>query len=145
MSHLLEAGVRLIRDLSIMKFNIQYGHRIQKDHCVTRQIDAGYGCDYGFETTVGDSTALRLRVYFNISRNYRFLPYRLETDTQFIEGAVGDEIFVMIWTLSPALIDNGLVAFTRFDTLGDPLKNIQFVEGEGLEFVSGDPMAFLRP
>lgn len=130
-------------NMAVRLFNEQYGRKIDPASCTLETIDSTYECNYGYEIrALHDS--LRLRIYFTLGDIDFFAPYRLEVDTTYLPGGLGDEVYVMLGTVQRYYVDSGLYKFRKnyvadisvFDYIDD-------MNGIGLTFMTGESMQYV--
>lgn len=77
-------------------FNPQYGRNIKVENCEIKTIPADPQSDRGYEiTTPHESTFFRIRFYVRFADMDRTIPARLEVTMPYVNGALGDEVYVI--------------------------------------------------
>lgn len=77
-------------------FNRAYGNNIKIADCSIVSINPGVNSDRGYEiTTPNGSDNLIIRFYFKFTRGDRTISPRLEVKPPFMDGVLGDEVYVI--------------------------------------------------
>lgn len=81
---------------ALQTFNNAYGTKIKIEDCSIVSINPGLHSDRGYEiTTPNGSEYLIIHYYFSFTRGDRSIPPRLEVKPPYIDGQLGDEVFVI--------------------------------------------------
>lgn len=84
-------------------FNPQYGRNIKVEDCEIISISPDPMSDRGYEITTPDekdSEFFRIRLYVKFDRMDRSIPARLDVSMPYINGALGDEVYVILTYVS---------------------------------------------
>ena len=138
MEYKLAPESQFLRTLAVREFNFQYKRNIAPGLCNIKSIAPGYGCTHGYEIeSLRQGDHLRMRMYFNLGELDQFQPYRLETDTTFAKGTLGDENYVMIGTVNKYYVESGTYRFRTMAITEDDTKLLHFMNGEVMQFMDG--------
>lgn len=78
-------------------FNPQYGRNIKVEDCEIISIAPDHQSDRGYEITTPDKTEFfRIRLYVKFDRIDRSIPARLDVSMPYVQGALGDEVYVIL-------------------------------------------------
>lgn len=130
---------------AVMMFNRQYGKRIKPELCGVKSIRKNYGCTHGYEIkTFQENDQLRLRLYFTLGDRDQFEPYRLEVDQTFVQDALGDEVYVMLGTVSQMYVENDIYRFRPLSEIVNEGNYVLYTDGDFFEFMSGEKMQWVN-
>lgn len=78
-------------------FNSQYGRNILVEHCEIFSIPTNVQSDRAYEiTTPNFSEFFRIRLYVKFDRMDKDIPAPLEVTMPYIDGKLGDEVYVVL-------------------------------------------------
>lgn len=124
--------------LAVNSFNEQHGRAIDPAQCTIYSIAPNYGKTYGYEiVTIATGDNLRLRIYLDLGGLDSLNTYRLEVDTSYIEGALGDEVYVSLGTVSSYYFDAGIYKFRWINPDPAYYSFFESMAGDRFQFMNG--------
>jgi hypothetical protein len=142
----LEEEKAFIIDLAIKSFNRQFNQKLKQNDVEIESIEANYNSDLGYHIwTKRDDDYVDLHLYLKFDILTDIVPWRIEVNSDVIENALGDEVYVSASRLNKTYRDTREYLFRW---LGDkeppPGYGASFVDGDPMEFVDGSPFEFLN-